>query len=92
MDWSCSNIKQTLTSTQTETNIYRAKQANYMQQQYANVGHYIMHNIEPKLFCVHSLYRSLNVDVCRKPTFTDSKIHLILDTPWNTNLQSTDFL
>ena len=69
-----------------------AKQANYMQQQYANVGHYIIHNIEPKLFCVHSFYRSLNVDVCRNPTFTDSTIHLILDTPWNTNLQPTNFL
>ena len=69
-----------------------AKQANYLQQQYTNMGHYITHNIGPKLFSVLSFYRSLNVDVCRKPTFTDTTIHIILDTPWNTNLQPTDLL
>jgi hypothetical protein len=74
-----------------------AKQANYLQQQYANVGHYITlhyitHNIEPKLFSVLSFYRSLNVDVCSKPTFTDTTVHLILDTLWNTNLKATVFL
>ena len=48
--------------------------------------------IKSKLFSILNFYRSLNVYVCRKPTFTDTVIHLILKTPLNTNLQPTDFL